>query len=713
MSRAVQRSGTATAPRPPRARAPQRAASQHFRELFENANDIILINDRQGRIVAANRAAREFGGYTLAEVERGVSLRDVLPAHEFEAAMIVTQRALDGLPIPEMYEREVMLRDGGRRFVELRSNVLRRRGRPWALQTIGRDVTEKKNAAALQASLLTVSQALLTAQSLDELGRVICEEASRVLQVDGAYLWLRRGDELVGCAAAGLLAHEFTGERRSLSDSVVGQIYRAADVLVINDVQHSLYAGELARESGVQAMLAVPLRRSGPPVGVLIFTDSQNPRRFTRTVHDQAVIFGAQTTVAIESALAREREEEERLVSVALLRVTRDIRESLEEAAVLPQIAHSAREVLLCDWTAVALWDAVRGGFRVTMTEGWSAAAAEELQLLDLRPGSLTAIDTLVAHQTLEVTEPRGRVELYRRWGISSFLAVPMLRGGRVVGALVAGFHERCGPFSTRERRIAEGIAAQAAVAVENARLVEDLRRANRLKSEFLGTMSHELRTPLSAILGYAELLHEGVMGQLDAEQHRAIERVLVNGRGLLELINITLDVNRLEAGRTAVEVSEFSLDELFAELRSEYAARPATDAVPLVWPEACTPVQLCTDRGKLKVVIRNLVDNALKFTAHGSVTVRVRYNADLERLRVSVRDTGVGIPPEALTTIFEMFRQLDGTRGSSRGGVGLGLYLVRRYTELLGGEVTVESVPGEGSTFVIDIPVRIEERSA
>jgi PAS domain S-box-containing protein len=164
-----------------------------FASLFEQANDIVILNDRGGRIVAANRAAREFGGYSAEDVQQGVYLHDVLPAADCEAAMLLTQRALDGESIPEVYEREAVQRDGNRRLLELRSNVLRRPGEPPLLQTIGRDITEKREAEAFQGSLLQVSQALLTAQTLDELGRVICEEARRVLSVDGAYLWLRDG----------------------------------------------------------------------------------------------------------------------------------------------------------------------------------------------------------------------------------------------------------------------------------------------------------------------------------------------------------------------------------------------------------------------------------------------------------------------------------------------------------------------------------------
>ncbi|HUI25033.1 MAG TPA: GAF domain-containing protein, partial [Candidatus Kryptonia bacterium] len=562
----------------PRQRRPRRALATaptldlRFTELFEDANDVVLLNDRDGVIVAANRAAREFGGYTLADVERGVHLREVLPPADCEAAMILTQRALDGLPVPEMYEREVILRDGNRRVLELRSNVIHRVGQRPLLQTIGRDVTEKKAAAAFRAALVQVSQALLTVQSLDEIGRVICEAASRVLGVDGAYLWLRRGSELIGCAAAGRGASEFVGRRCGLDDSFVGAIYRGSEVLAVNDVASSPYRDEQAVGVGVQALLAMPLRRSAEPVGVLVFTDSVNRHRFTAEQSERALIFGAQATVAIESAMAREREEDEGRVSTALLHVARAIRESLEEAAVLPQIARSARDVLECDWTLVALWDAAKNVLRITTTEGWPAELAEEIRSLELGSGTLRLVDRVLAHETVELAEPRGRFDLWKRWQIGSLLAVPMLRAGRVVGVLTVGYRSRRGAFSARERRIAEGIAAQAAVAVENARLVEALRRANQLKSEFLGMMSHELRTPLSAILGYAELLHDGAMGAIGDEQRESLDRILLHGQTLLELISNTLDVNRLEAGRATIEASEFALADVLDELRSEFA---------------------------------------------------------------------------------------------------------------------------------------------
>ncbi len=688
------------------------AALRRFSELFESASDIIVINDADGWIVAANRAARDFGGYSAAEFAHGVHLRDVLAADEYEAAMIVTRQALEGLPIPEVYEREAVLRDGSQRSLELRSNVLRHRGRPFALQTIGRDITERKDAAAFQASLLQISQALLTTSHLDAIGSVICEAARRTLRVDGVYLWLRQGAELVGCAASGEWEEQFVGLHRSIAASPIGQMYRSAEVLVVPDFPHSLYAAEQtdwesAQGQAVQALLAVPLRRAEPAVGVLIVIDRANPHRFNRVLCDRAVIFGAQATVAIEAALAREREEEEGQVSAALLRVARAIRESLEEGEVLPRIARGARQLLDCDWAVVALWDARRQSFRIAATDALAAAVEEDLRVLEFGPG-LRAVDTLRARETVEISGTREG-GFFRRWGFTSMLAVPMVRSGSVVGVLASGYTRPHGGFTARERRIAEGVAAQAAVAVVNARLLEDLRRANDLKSEFLSTMSHELRTPISAILGYAELMHDGAMGPVSGEQVQVLERMLLNGRALLELVNMTLDVNRLEAGRIVPSPIAFDLGDLLVELRTEFAVRAAQrPAVALRWPNESLSLPLFTDHGKLKSVLRNLVDNALKFTAAGEVQVVVRHNTDHGRVYVAVRDSGPGIPESARTTIFDMFRQIDGTRASSRAGVGLGLYLVRRYAELLGGHVSVDSAMGRGSIFTVEIPEHI-----
>jgi signal transduction histidine kinase len=221
---------------------------------------------------------------------------------------------------------------------------------------------------------------------------------------------------------------------------------------------------------------------------------------------------------------------------------------------------------------------------------------------------------------------------------------------------------------------------------------------ANQTKSEFLATMSHELRTPLNIIIGYTDLLSEHTFGPLTDEQRDTLKRVRRNAGELYELISAMLDLSRLEAGRLPVDVKTIELRDLLTEIRDETREVQKQSGLHFVWnvdPEL-PPMQ--TDPGKLKIVIKNLLGNAIRFTAKGSVTIDA--HACRGGVEICIADTGVGIPQDALALIFEPFRQVDIHALQQRGGTGLGLYIVKRLLGLLGGDVTVESEEGRGSTF-------------
>ncbi len=226
---------------------------------------------------------------------------------------------------------------------------------------------------------------------------------------------------------------------------------------------------------------------------------------------------------------------------------------------------------------------------------------------------------------------------------------------------------------------------------------------ANYAKSEFLATMSHELRTPLNVILGYTELLREGTFGRLSEEQVRPLHRVERNARELLDLITVVLDVSRLEAGRLPVVLKEIQLPIMLKELEAETREAYQRSGLHFQWEigEGFTPIH--TDPEKLKVVLRNLIGNAVKFTPQGSITVKAfPQNGGVE---IQVSDTGIGIPSEAVAVIFEPFRQVESAATSRQSGAGLGLHIVKRLLELLGGTVSVESEVGRGSTFRVWAP--------
>jgi signal transduction histidine kinase len=407
-----------------------------------------------------------------------------------------------------------------------------------------------------------------------------------------------------------------------------------------------------------------------------------------------------------EAFLTSARHADEARTSAALAHVGDTLHAHLHGPDMLARLVTLATEQLDCDWSAVYLRDVGADRFQLRALSG-PVSEAERAQLGEFefdreRLPLLAAMD----HEDLvEVTdaarETRIPPEMTRRFRIASALYTPIRGRDGVTGTLVHGYLRRIGPFTPQQRRLAVGMAQVAAIAIENARLIDQLAAASRLKSEFVATMSHELRTPLNVITGYTDLLEEGLFGTLTPEQYDTVDRIRQSAFALLELVSMTLDLGRLENGREPVTLGTVDVDEVLDDLRRETAPLVAS-GVTLGWtvPSGLT---IESDRGKLKTIVKNLVGNALKFTRRGHVDVEVAWRE--ETLHVVVRDTGIGIARENLSVIFEMFRQVDGSSTRRFEGVGLGLHIVQRFTELLDGAVTAESTVGEGSTFRVAIP--------
>jgi signal transduction histidine kinase len=231
-----------------------------------------------------------------------------------------------------------------------------------------------------------------------------------------------------------------------------------------------------------------------------------------------------------------------------------------------------------------------------------------------------------------------------------------------------------------------------------------DLARASELKSRFLSNISHELRTPLNAILNITGLLLEHVDGPLGAEQDRQVRFVREAATSLSEMVNDLLDLARIEAGRSVVRPTSFTVGDLFAALRGMFRALAPSDAVALTFDDPSELPPLVTDEGKLSQILRNFIANALKFTERGEIRVTATLDPD-GRVTFAVADSGIGIAPEDQERIFEEFHQLDSALQRKATGAGLGLPLSRKLAELLGGRVAVASTPGLGSCFTVTIP--------
>jgi signal transduction histidine kinase len=228
--------------------------------------------------------------------------------------------------------------------------------------------------------------------------------------------------------------------------------------------------------------------------------------------------------------------------------------------------------------------------------------------------------------------------------------------------------------------------------------------RANKAKDEFLRVMSHELRTPLNVLLGYSQLIKDETFGAINQKQANALDKVTNCAKDLMSMISEILQATSIEAGKVKAEIFQFQMNELLDDLKSNYDL-PLNKNLTFKWDYPAEPRMISTDGDKLKHILQNLINNAVKFTDEGSITLTARYFPGAQTAEFKVIDTGIGIEQEKLPVIFEMFHQLDSSETRNHGGVGLGLYIVKEYTEVLGGRIQVNSEFGKGAAFTVTIP--------
>ena len=555
----------------------------------------------------------------------------------------------------------------------------------------------------------------------------IAANAARLCSANDAQVLRVEGDQLRLIAAFGEASMPST--RRLTREHLVGRAVIDRTTIHVRDFKQALaeYPETTAAQYGVQSAVAVPLVRDDVALGVIRvsrreirpFADKQIS--LLKTFADQAVI--AIENVRLFNELTARTEQLTRSVQqlTALGEVGRAVSSTLDLEAVLTTIASRASQLAGTDTCTVYEYDESREEFDLRATHN-----------VDERVLELTRVRPLRTHEGIggRVAETRAPVQVENvaneavyfgplrdallAAGVRSVLAIPLLREERLSGLLIVS-RKTPGRFADEVVALLQTFGTQSAIAIHNARLYRELEAkgreleaASRHKSQFLANMSHELRTPMNAILGYTELIADGIYGGVPEPMREVLARVDASGRHLLGLINDVLDLSKIEAGQLPLTLADYSMKEVVEAVVASVEALAAEKSLRLVVDLAPDLPVGRGDQRRLAQVLLNLVGNAIKFTEQGQIAIRVGAAAGL--FTVAVSDTGPGIAPADQERIFEEFQQADTSSTRPKGGTGLGLAIARRIVAMHGGRIWVESALGEGATFRVTMPVRMEE---
>jgi signal transduction histidine kinase len=499
-----------------------------------------------------------------------------------------------------------------------------------------------------------------------------------------------------------------------------GRVIASRKAVTIDDAAaDSDYDHSTAATGRWRRMLGVPLLKDGAPIGAIAVawtTPGATPQRQI----DLLETFAGQAAIAIENLRLINETQEALAQQTANAEVLRVISSSVADARpAFDAILDSCERFLSASGLGIALVDDAgmlhNGGFRGPREPLLRAIVGAFPRPLEGSATGLALRERRVVHYpvVLDAADaPAGLREVAETTGDFSIAIAPMLWDQRGVGAVLV-LRDPTNPFSAKELALLKTFADQAVIAIQNTRLFSEiqdkshqLELANKHKSEFLANMSHELRTPLNAIIGFSEVLAERMFGEVNDKQLEYLKDIHASGHHLLSLINDILDLSKIEAGRMELDLSSFHLPMLLDNTVTLVRERALRHGLTLALEVDPALGDWVADARKLKQVVINLLSNAVKFTpAGGCVTLRARALEDA--VEIAVVDTGVGIAADQQALVFEEFRQAGGDYLRKAEGTGLGLALARRFVELHGGTLRVESAPGQGSTFAFDLPRR------
>jgi signal transduction histidine kinase len=398
-----------------------------------------------------------------------------------------------------------------------------------------------------------------------------------------------------------------------------------------------------------------------------------------------------------------------------ILEISRELTSTVSLEPLLHKIVQVAAELTSSEETSILLLNTRTGELRFRAASGDTDGRLRDIPVPvedSIAGAVLLSGEPSIISDTL--SEPRHYKVVGQRIGLEthSLLAVPLQIKERRIGVLEAINKQGGGQFGREDVETLTTLAAQAAVAIENARLVGDLRRAyeqlgelDRLKSDFIAIASHELRTPLGLILLYAAMIRD----QMGAAEGQQLDAVLRAAMRLRHIIETMLNLRYLETGEMEMVLEHFDLCKEVQGACEDYGAIAESGGLTLSTDLPGEGVTILADREKVRVVLDNLISNAVKFTPSGG-RVQVALSSQGDWVEIAVNDTGVGIPSEELDRVFDRFYQVEDHMTRRHGGMGLGLSIVKGLVKLHGGRVLAESVPGRGSRFVVRLPTTVPE---
>ena len=557
---------------------------------------------------------------------------------------------------------------------------------------------------------------------------VVAENAARLCEATDAQIVQVEGEFIRRTAGYGSIPHSITSLHPISRGDPTGRAIIEKQTFHVHDITAELEtefpeSRILQQRSGARTMLVTPLLREDEAIGAIVIRRTE-VEPFSDKQIALLKTFAAQSVIAIENVrlfkeLQTRTQELARSVGElkALGEVGQAVSSTLDLQTVLSTIVRHAVQLSGTDCGIIYEYDEPTQEFHLRASYQMEEELVNAYRATPLRLGQGAtgrAAETKMPTQIVNLREEqefatRGMRPILSRLGYQSLLAVPLLLEQKIMGALTI-YRRETGTFAPAVVNLLQTFATQSVLAIQNARLFREIEEksrqieaANRHKSEFLANMSHELRTPLNAIIGFSEVLQERLFGELNDKQAEYTSDILTSGQHLLSLINEILDLSKVEAGRMELELAPFDLPLAIENARTFVRERAVKHGITLDIDVDDRLGEYVGDERKIKQILLNLLSNAVKFTSDGG-RITINANKTGNGVEISVRDTGIGIAPADQPKIFEEFRQVGSDSTHKVEGTGLGLTLAKKFVELHGGRIWVESEVGKGSTFTFTL---------